>query len=346
MTYEQADHAARVLDEVAIRGNLNTLDWIALVEDTLRNVLPDNSQLLARFDRIKAETSQESLEKLGPQQLMEVEQKYKGVIRAASELMKNLVPKSDPNTTPNLDEQLDWALKRGYFKSWPFRIVMGLLLLALVLITGVSSFKMYDQIQAMQKLLDDAKTKVSEAHTAVSQANEQVTQAKSEIANRQAEMALMVLRGAADLDKMGTEARHSLENARSADLDELKNKTATISSDLDAAEKSSVRQVDERTKKSLDEIGAIEKMSGDKITDRVQSILQNLEAAKRPWIPLVAWSIAKRWLVLPLALLISCLAWIYAALNGWGSKPFWVKIVAVGNMLVLLVIAVVVYIRL
>jgi hypothetical protein len=341
MTNEEAYKAKRDLEKIAKRGNYySTLNWIALAEDTLRSVLPVNSQLLARLDIIKKEAGL-----VGPEEnstgkpMGSIETEFQGVIQAAGDLIENLAtgPVPPPDRVNSIEEEVNRAILKGYFKSWPFRVVVGLLGLLLLLITGVSGVQMYTQVQAM-------KTLVAEANKAVNEAHEQVIQAKSEIANRRAEMALLVLQGDADLLKARTEAGRSLEDARSRNVEELKNKTVLLSGDLETAKTIDVNLLGKKTSDFSRDFDDIEKQDRSAVAKKFQTVMQNLEASRRPWIPVVAASIAKRWLILPFVLVVSFLTWAYAAVNGWANKVRWIKVVTVLNFALLLGIGIAIYV--
>jgi hypothetical protein len=317
MTYEEAEQAAKNLRSVANRGHYSTLDWLALVEDTLRNYLPDGSQLLARFEELKKSWAS------GPSpegDTKAVENATRSLVTAASDLIKNSASPS------GLEQAVDRAITKGYFKSWPFRFVLSLAVLLLTLITGVSTLKLYDQVQAMKKLKDDAARDVAEARKDVSTSHEQVTQAK-------AEMALLVLQGDADLLKMRINAVKSLEDARNSYLAELDSKRGAISSHL-------TEELAKRTKSIPGEFNAIEKSYTGSLSGALQKAVHNLEASKRAWVPAVVWSIEKRWLLVPLALVLSLLAFVYALVGGWQSQTPWLKLVT--SMIVLVVLVMVV----
>ncbi len=339
MTYADAQRARSILQDLAERRDRDTFDWIALAEDTLRHFLPADSQLLARFTTVKAQAyseTKESLTTLPAELSMKIERECKGVVRAASDLITTLSTEAAPPV--NLELEIERVIQKGYFKSWPFRLVIGGLLLLAVLITGVATFKIDKQVEAMQKLVDDARNQVNAGR-------EQVTQAKSEIANMHAQLSTLVLQGSEDLLTMRVKAIGALEDSRRNYLKELEARQQQMLSDLDEVGKKDTRKVDERTKASLEEFGGIESQYKDRVRDKVQSVIQDLEASKRPWVPVVVWSIAKSWLILPLTLVISLLAWINSAVRMWRHEAFWAKVAVVVNAVLLTAIVVFIYVR-
>ena len=340
MTYEEAQKASEALGMIENRVNLGLSDWIALVKDTLRNNLPANSQLLTRLEEIGSQNTRLGkaiLSAGAPEQAaadeseMTQEQQYQGVVRAARVFIKSLAPEYAPLQGPpkDLDNEVELAITRRYFKSWPFQLVVVLVALLLTLITGVGGLQMYTQVQAMKNLVANAEKTLREADA-------QVAQAKSDIAQRRAEMALIVLTGDAELQKARTEAGQSLELARTRYLEELKNKTNALSSDLDSDTKKRAEQLNKRTDDFLTEFNRMESQEKTKVADKVETVIQSLEASKSRLVPAIAFSIAKRWLILPLALFISVLAWVTAVVKLWRQAPR-AKVAAAVSVLLFLV---------
>jgi hypothetical protein len=348
MTCAEVQRAKSVLQDLAHRRDREMLDWVALAEDTLRNLLTADSQLLARFTRIRAQVDTDGKGQLTTQaaELAKIERELKGVIRAAGDLIGTL---GAEQASPSLEQEIECAIQKGYFKSWPFRLVIGGLFVVIVLITGVASFKITEQVRAMQQQVDNARKIVGDGQ-------ELVFQAKSDIVNKHAELTTLLLEGSQDLLGMRVKAVSALDDARRNYLAELDARQQQILSSLDEAgkkgsqqleeaEKKGTQRLDERTKQSLEELTESDNRDKARVAGKVQSVIQNLEASKRPWIPIAAWSIAKPWLILPLVLLISLFAWLYGAVNSWRHGPSWIKVAVVANAVLFAAIMVLLYVR-
>src|SRR5438445_8442535 len=99
MTYAEAQKARAVLQYLAERRDHDIFDWLAVVDDTLRNFLPADSKLLARFTKVKAQADPEGtgrLTTLVPERSMKIEQECKGIVRAARDLVTTLSEPEPP----------------------------------------------------------------------------------------------------------------------------------------------------------------------------------------------------------------------------------------------------------
>lgn len=105
------------------RTDIRVADWRALVEGTLSHFLPHGSQLPARLNDLAQQGSSGSIGSPSKptEDSMQIEEEYKSVIRAACEEGKALNPEP-PSTNQG---QIELAIAKGYFKSWPFRLVVG-----------------------------------------------------------------------------------------------------------------------------------------------------------------------------------------------------------------------------
>ena len=354
MTHADAQRTDLVLQKLAQRGNRDMRDWLALVDDTLRAILASDSQLLARFHTIRAQIDQEGTGQMrGASPVQDSKQpsgaapispildsKIEGECRKVLDAIRDSITtlSTDSEPPPNLDEEIDRAIQKGYFQSWPFRLVLWGLLVVALLITGVGGLKMYDQVQAMQRLVDDARKQVDAGR-------EQVALAKAEIASRRAEFTMLLLQGTEDMQTAKIKATAALDDSRRNYLQELATRHQEALSNIDEAGKKSAQRIEEQTSRSVGELARIEIQHKDALAQKLQTVLQKLDATKNPWIPAAIWSIARFWLIIPFALAFSLFAWINSSVRLWQNNGLWAKLALTANGLLLGVIAILLYLK-
>jgi hypothetical protein len=308
-----------ILEDVLVRRtDIRVEDWRALVEDTLRHFLPNDSRLLGR------------LNDLAHEEPTQIEEAYKSVIRAACEELKAITTEPQPAIN---QEQIELAITRGYFKSWPFRLVVGGILVLFTLIGGVASFKIKDQVDAMQRHLDEARRQVETGR-------EQVTKAQVEIGTMKAGLNAQVLQSSTELLTTREKAIADLQQAERGYQNELEERKKELSSDLDNVEKRSKSELTDKTNRLNDEMDEVQGQNKTQLASKVQSAIRNLEAAKSPWIPMVAWVTTKWWLIFIFTVTLSISAWLMSANGLWQGNGLRTKIPVILNALVVLGVAV------
>jgi hypothetical protein len=320
-------------------------DWFAAIEDTIRkSSLPENSQLLARFLKLKADVEQ----KIGESEVEHLESEVRKRVVENCNCLVQAVCEFLDNTPPSqgdLKDEVERIIQQGYFKSIYFRAIVGGLGLVLLLITGVGSFKIYTQVQAMQQMLDAARNEVARG-------KDEIAKARTETNSRQAELALLLLQGNQDFVKMRTAAMIEMTHAQDAFTAELKDKTTRWTDDLEKKAGPEARQkivnagIDGETNTrnattaAVGQINGILNQNKKALADKLIAALGQIEAAKHPSIPWIVWSISKTWLLVPLAFVVALLAWLTAALSFWktGKTGRAAKAVVVANATLLVTI--------
>jgi len=305
--------------------------WLALLEDQLRRALPDNSAVLARFSKLKESAASDGAGAAD----MRVRSEAKNLAEAVASFLE-----ADPLPPDDLKEEVERIIQNGYFQSSYFRAILGGFGVVLVLITGVGTLKINEQVQAMQRILDQAKSNLDAAKKEAADNNNEAAKARSEVNNRQAEMALLVLQGNADLVKLRTNAMTEMSKAEDAFRAEAAERTQHWQSAVEgiiSAANQKVREAGEEGKTSINNKAdeAVRDLDKD-AKARQQALLaallsrvRELEAAKSPWVPRIVWSMSKAWIFAPLALLFSVLAWILAAARFLNLRP-WISGFSVG----------------
>jgi hypothetical protein len=299
MTYEEAVQHRKALTEIQKMGNIDLRIWLALAEDELRSTLGDGSLLLARFTEIRTDAEKQlsdtnDLEK----------KKTEAQIRPNCSALIDLVGArldSIPSPPESLKEEIDLAIQKGYFKSVYFRAIAVSFGVLLFLITGVATFKVTTQVEAMQKLLDEA--------------SQQMAQSK----DRQAQIALALLQGNEDIVRLRTGALTEMANQEAAFKQTVGTETTTWVDKITKAD-------GPEASKSIETAGNQAKAE---LARKIASTLDALEATRHPWVPAVVWSMAKTWLLVPVALIVAILAW----LSTFTRNLHQYKGVKVGNVL-------------
>ena len=186
MTRKQATQSIERLERIAYLQVQDLRDWLALCEDELKISLPDRPQLLARFLELKEQATKEPSQKEDER----VRSQVRELFNAAC-----VVLDSERLTAEDLNDEFD----RIVLKS---RYVKGLAILFAVLlslITGVATFKLWDQYKAGQELLQHARQKLEET-------NIEVAKMRAESTNREAELSLFLLKNNEELVKLQTAA--------------------------------------------------------------------------------------------------------------------------------------------
>ena len=324
MTENEANQIRQMLDSLSRRGDKSLETWIALVEDKLRAVLPADSQLLARFVAVKngrLEPGPASAAPMGAPGVP-VEPDVKGIILAAREFVETLPKTPEPKEAgEGLAQAVQHEITRQYFNSWPFRSIVVLFSISFLLVTGVAGLKLYDQVQGMQRLLDQAKADAEKSR-------EQIAEAKNVVTNNQAALALLVLRGDEDLVKMRIKALQDVDTTRATTITELGAKREAAVKQIEDTAQGVIKTVGQKREQAIadvEKVGAAALVAVDaevkadraKLANAVESAVQGLSHAKSPWIPVVLWSSA-RWLVLfvfTAVLSIVAIVWSIVALT-------------------------------
>jgi DNA-binding FrmR family transcriptional regulator len=231
----------------------DTESWLALVEDQLRATVPPNSLVLLRFLKLKnnGEATNEPASLVGTTRVIE---DIRGLIVATCDWLD-----AEPTPAPeNLKEEVERIIQMGYFKSPYFKAILALFGIALLLITGTASFKIHDQVQAMQKMLDEARRQTADMA-------EQIAAAKAENKNREADLALLVAQGNVDL-----------ANQRAKALTELQQSTDLFRTDLTSRDKrwtEDVEQAGSEARQHVSDAGADAEKKVRKTTDSTLVLL-------------------------------------------------------------------------
>jgi hypothetical protein len=270
-------------------------DWIALAEDKLRLALPNDSQLMVRFRKLKMVAEQSRFD---AQKSSGATQKFNVFLEAVRESLK-----SGGLASGTLDEEIDRSLQKGYFKSIYFRSILALFGVAVLLITGVATFKVTTQIQAMQNLLNDARGQMESSKA-------EVKKAANDVQKNQAALVLSIINGNADLIKTRMAAMDQIKSDEagfSATVrDETNNWTALASHHYEPDGK---KKIDDAGETAIRGINAQLEENKKALSNKLSSSLVAMEATSHPYIPRVMWSMAKTWLLVPVAILTALLAW-------------------------------------
>ncbi len=288
--------------------------WLAIVEDQLKNSIPSDSMVFQRFLDLKqnAKTALlKSASKVEPPILTDIHE-----LIAATCTQLDAAPIA-PNS---LKEEVERIIQDGYFKSPYFKIIIGGLTLALMLITGVYSYNMHEQVQAIQRIADEAKKKAEESA-------QDAAKARTESANRQAETALLIVQGNTELAKQRLTALNEMQQATDLFRAEMTEKVKKWNEQIDKAGSDGEDQVNKGTQSTL-------ASHQKRLTEALTSKLNSLESYEHPWVPRVIWSMAKSWVFAPVAFLISLCALVIAASERFGLKHGFIRTVIVIGFIV------------
>jgi hypothetical protein len=279
--------------------------WLALAEDQLKETVPQDSQVFGRFLKLKKAT--ETTDKSGKQSDGAGNiQDIRSLIIATCDWLD-----AQPYPTPdNLKEEVERIIQTGYFKSPYFRAILALFGLALLLVTGISSFKIYDQVQAMQRMMDETRKQTADMAA-------QVAAAKVENKNREADLALLIAQGNVDLAKQRANAIYEIQQSTDLFRTDINTRAKKWTGDVEQAGSEAKQHIvdaggegEKQVRKTTEStIAQYQKQ----VSDALVSTIGSLQAAENPWVPKVIWSIARKWLFVPLALFISLAAWLIAA---------------------------------
>ncbi len=343
MTYREAKRASEALKLLSKLHTSDVLDWLAPIDDKLRESLPENSAILERFRAIKTKMVSPPSDSEAPSTVPTAQDDLKSRVRELVQAACLILDSCTiPDSTENLKDEVERHIQQGYFKSIYFRTLLSGFALLLVLITGVGSFKVNEQVQAMQKLVDEAKKQVADGKTEVERARAEVDKAKAENTRQLADVALLVLQGNSDLVKLRTNAMTemaSTENSFRAEVAERIRRWQSESAGSVSAAKHTIDEVADTAKKQIEaqasaSAGQFNKAVGDS-TDRLRKALSaavsSLEAARRPWVPQILWSVTKAWLLVPLGFFFAVMGFLVAIWR-YTQLRYGAAIVAIGSV--------------
>jgi len=294
---------SRALADIAQLRLSDVQLWLAIAEDQLRKTIPENSRVFSRFLKLK-ENAEKALQ--GP---------ANNTVNPILDDIRNLMVvtrgrlEAEPPPLDSLKEEVERIIQVGYFKSPYFRFIVGALIVAMGLVTGVYGFKAHEQVQAMERMLD-------EAHKQVAEGTAELAKARSESNNRQADLALLIVQGNADLAKQRLAALNEMQQATDLFKTEFNDKVKRWDTEIESAGTRGKQSV---TKASTEGEAQVRDVTQKTLTDHQKQLaevlvskINALEATQHPWVPRVIWSMAKEWLFIPLALFLSFSAWLVA----------------------------------
>jgi hypothetical protein len=330
---------ASILSRLANLRLSDSRTWLAIADDQLGQTIPEDSKSMARFRELRTEAEN------ALSQLKEWEDGSAAVARCRAFVSD--VAEATPYTSSSsfsikddLEGRVDRIIQKGYFRSIYFRAIAALFTLLLLLITGVGGLNIYEQVQAMQKKLDEARANVERS-------NVEISKARSETSDRQAQLALLVLEGNEDMVKMRTNAITEMAKTQEAARAEVNIKAQDWTDKIERefgpqAEKrvidagtSGKNEVEAKAQSADSQIEEGLKNGRTALADKLKSALGQLEAVKNPWVPRVVWSMAKEWLLVPFTLVISLLAFVNSASHQWKSKGLITRGVVVLDVIVI-----------
>jgi len=301
-------------------------DWLAVLEDKLRQSFPENSAIVSRFVKLRTDLDAPDVPAPGtgqpsPPRPEVIKAQARDLVKAAAVLLD-----SQPAPPEELKDHVDRLIQQGYFKSIYFRALAVGFTLVLALITGVGTFKLNEQVQAMKAMVAEANKQVVEGKAEVEMAKAETQKAKDANSRQQAELALLILQGNSDLAKLRINAMTEISKSEDAFKAEVADRTRRWQVESEAAVLAARQRVDSVATATTTDIQAKAALSiheFDKTLNDSRTTLRNaltsrlarLEAAERPWVPQVIWSMAKAWLLAPLTLLIALAALLIASLR-------------------------------
>jgi hypothetical protein len=352
MTWLEIWSTRRKLDRLVGEDRIeDSATRFALLEDEIGKLIPPESQLWQRFLAIKNDSLKTSVppptaysavtaypQVPPPDQLSDLIKAIKVYIAVA------------PAANGDLQEEVDRAIQKGYFKSIYFRAVLGGLALVLLLITGVEGYKLSEQLKAMQKMVEDARQEVEQGRA-------EVAKASSEVKNREAELSLMVLEGNEKIVEIRTKAISQIDEDGVVARSKMNERAKYWTEELDKAGSLSKQKIDDAGENGSSEIKSKTVQAGKDydnlvsqnrklLADKLTNTLVQLEAQRNPWVPRVLWSFSKAWLLWPIAVIIGLLSLLTSlttiASTGqhYIQNARWMKIVAIANSVVLIGIAI------
>ena len=322
MTYEETIQHKTMLNDLR-NSKLEILTWLAALDDELRAMLPDTSSLMARFEKIKADAEKtltvggddksrnESIQRVREScfPLIDIIIKRASTVQAPRDLVGD-------QTRVQIKDEIEWSFRNSFIKSLPVRILIILFGVALFLITGEATYKVTTQIAAMNKLLNDAQSQMNAS-------NGQIREISDNIKDKQAALALSLLNGNEEMAKLRTGALTEMSAEESGfkttvdkestdwqmSAKKIEGKAETGINDTLAAD---VKSLDEKTAASSKQLDADLKLDKIRIEKKTEAILATLEAEHSPWVPVAVWSHAMSWMLVPVAFVMTLLAWLSA----------------------------------
>lgn len=334
MTHREAKSASEALRSLADLNTIDIMDWLAPLEDKLRESLPENSAILERFRAVKtgiastpseASAASEAVPKLQD----ELKPRVRELVHAAC-LILDSYPKPEPSPE-SLGDEIDRHIQQGYFKSIYFRTLVGGFAVLVALITGITSFKVNEQVQAMQKLVDDAKKEVADGKTEVDRAKAEVDKAKDESTRQQASLALLVLQGNSDLVKLRTNAMTEMAKEEDSFRAEIAERTrrwqtesegsvSTAKQKIDGVADTARKEIEGKAATATGELNKAVSDNKDRLRVALTSAVSSLQAAQRPWVPRILWSMTKAWVLVPLGFFFAMMGFLIATSRSMNLK--------------------------
>jgi hypothetical protein len=278
----------------------DTESWLALAEDQLRDTVPPNSQVFARFLELKEASKSARGSPVQTDSTRDTEEVRSLLVATCDWLDAQPSPPPD-----NLKEEIENIIQTGYFKSPYFRTILILFGIALALISGIASFKIHDQVQEMKRMLDEARRQTADMA-------QEIAAAKAENKNREADLALLVAQGNVDLAKQRANALSEIQQSTDLFRTDLDSRTKRWTDDVEHAASEAKQHIIEAGGAGEKQVTKITESTlthyQKQIADTLESALSSLQASENPWVPKVIWSVSKKWLFVPLALFISLTA--------------------------------------
>ncbi len=337
MTSNKAERQCGALRRIADLHDLDIRTWFALVEDGLRSTLPDHSQLLALFTDIRLNLEKQIGVAETEDREREVKQQARAqcraLVRAACELLEAV-----PLPQEDLEDEIERVIQKGYFKSVYFRVIAALFGVALAIIGGAGGIEVFGQVREMKKLVEDARRQMEES-------NLEVAKARAESNNRQAELALLIMQGNEQMVKMRASAIEQMSAEELGFKSKVEAETASWASQVEKAGQDAkqevtragdedIKEINRTAEQSTSDLHKALGMSKTVLAAKLTSTLAETEAAKHPAVSWVVWSMAKTWLVVPAALIIAVLGWLYSFASNRRELNSWMKVLAVANIVV------------
>jgi hypothetical protein len=307
MTHSEAVQHIKRLRRIADLRISDIDTWLALLEDELQSAIP-NSQLLARFQQIKADrekmTGTDGVSAPSEGEETQLVSSYRDLIKAVCERLD-----SEPPQKEELSEEIDRIILKGYFKSIYFRTVIGGLALVLLLVTGVEGYRLSEQVKAMQKLVDDARQQVEQGRV-------EVAKASSDMKERQAQFALYLLEDNKQMTELRTKAIQQMDTEGESFRNRVDGKAAYWAKQLDedgkeadarvqGAGNAAKNAIDGEAKQQADVFAKLVEQKKGVLQEQLTSTVAKLGAAKSPWVPMAIWSMERVWVLLAFGLVVS-----------------------------------------
>jgi hypothetical protein len=302
MTHQDTAVHISALESILLR-ELDIQIWLALLEDELQAAIPE-TQLLARFRQSRSDGEKKLSETPNGTERDDAEKQLRLkciiITELAIERLKSHRPSKD-----ELSEEVERIIQKGYFKSVYFRVVLGGMAFVLFLVTGVEGYRLNEQVKAMQQLVEAARKQVEDSKV-------EIAKSAAETKDRQAQLALALIQGNEEMVKLRTDAMTDMSKTRE-DFD------STVRDETERWKKHVIEVEEPAASAKINEAVADAKIE---LAAQLGSTIGALSAADKPWVPVLIWSSARSWWMVPAALLFAILAWassIFANTIG-GSK--------------------------